>query len=351
MITVHGALYRNPQAWYRKTQTGVSLVELMVAVTISLLVLTALSAVFLSTTQSRNEMQKSTQQQESGRYASELIADNLKLAGYLAEFDSTPLTTPATLPDPCATKRADLLAAMPLHVQGVNDIASALGCTPDVKSGTDVLVVRRASTCAVGEAGCDGFLSGAFHFQASLCTPNDGSGAELAHAVNSDADYASYHFAFSDTQTDFTRRKTSCGATDFAAVYRYLVHIYYVANNNQSGDGIPTLKRAELGAGAFTVVPLVDGIENMQIEYGIDSAGNDGVPDSYTATPASTTDWRNTMAVSVHLLARNTLSTQGYKDNRSYTLGDKTIAATNDGYKRHVYSTTTQIVNPSWRRQ
>ncbi len=343
MISMHGVQYP-------KRQAGVSLVELMVAVTISLLVLTALSAVFLSTTQSRNEMQKSTQQQESGRYASELIADNVKMAGYLAEFDSTPLTTPATLPAPCATTRADLLAAMPLHVQGVNDISTALGCIPDVKTGTDVLVVRRASTCAVGAAGCDAFLAGAYHFQASLCTPNDGSGAELAHAVSTDADYATYYFAFSDTQADFTRRKTSCGATDFAAVYRYLVHIYYVANNNQTGDGIPTLKRAELGAGSFSVVPLVDGIENMQIQYGVDT-NNDGIPNSYTSSPATTADWRNTMAVTVHLLARNTSSTQGYSDNRSYTLGDKTVAATSDGYKRHVYSTTIQIVNPSWRRQ
>lgn len=333
-----------------KKQAGVSLVELMVAVTISLLVLIALSAVFLSTTQSRNEMQKSTQQQESGRYASELIADNVKMAGYLAEFDATPLTTPAVLPDPCAKTGADLLAALPMHVQGMNDISGALECTPDVKSGTDVLVVRRAATCAVGEAGCDGFLAGAYHFQASLCTPNDGSGAELAHAVNNDADYATYYFAFSNTEADFTRRKTSCGATDFAAVYRYLVHVYFVANNNQSGDGIPTLKRAELGAGAFTVVPLVDGIENMQIQYGVDS-NNDGIPNTYTSSPASTADWRNTMAVSVHLLARNTTSTQGYSDKNIYTLGDKVVAATNDSYKRHVYSTTTQIVNPSWRRQ
>lgn len=333
-----------------KKQAGVSLVELMIAVTISLLVLTALSAVFLSTTQSRNEMQKSMQQQESGRFASELIADNVKMAGYLAEFDSTPLTTPATLPAPCTTSRADLLAAMPLHVQGMNDISAALGCIPDAKDGTDVLVVRRASTCAVTDAGCDGFLAGAFHFQASLCTPNDGSGAELAHAVNNDADYATYHFAFSDTQADFTLRKTSCSSTALADIHRYLVHIYYVANNNQTGDGIPTLKRAELGAGAFTVVPLADGIENMQIQYGVDT-DNDGVPNSYTSSPASTADWRNTMAVSVHLLARNTTSTQGYSNNNSYTLGDKTVAATGDGYKRHVYSTTIQAVNPSWRRQ
>jgi len=334
----------------RSRQAGLSLVELMVAMTISLLVLTALSAIFISSSRSRNEMQKSTQQQESGRYAAELLADNLKMAGYLAEFDATPLTTPATLPDPCATTIANLLTAMPLHVQGVNDAADIPSCLTDVKSGTDIVVIRRASTCVAGVAGCPAFVDGEPHFQASLCTPNDGSGAELAHAISTDADYAAYHFALSTAAGDFTRHKTSCVATDFAAIQRYFVHIYFIANNNESGDGIPTLKRAELGAGAFSIVPLVDGIEDMQIQYGIDTDG-DGVPNSYKSAPADTAAWRNAMSATVHLLARNTTSSQGYTDSRVYKLGDKEVSAPNDGYKRHVYSATAQFVNPSWRRQ
>jgi len=334
----------------RSRQAGLSLVELMVALTISLLVLTALSAIFISSSRSRNEMQKSTQQQESGRYAAELLADNLKMAGYLAEFDATPLTTPATLPDPCATSIANLLTAMPLHVQGVNDATDIPSCLSDVKDGTDIVVIRRASTCVAGVAGCPAFVDGEPYFQASLCTPNDGSGAELAHAISTDADYATYHFALSTSASDFTRRKTSCVATDIAAIQRYFVQIYFIANNNESGDGIPTLKRAELGAGAFSIVPLVDGIEDMQIQYGVDTDG-DGVPNSYTSAPADTAAWRNAMSASVHLLARNSTSTQGYTDSRVYTLGDKEVSAPNDGYKRHVYSTTAQFVNPSWRRQ
>jgi type IV pilus assembly protein PilW len=341
-----------PNFTSRGRQNGLSLVELMVAVTISLLVLTALSAIFISSTRSRNEMQKSTQQQESGRYASQLLADNLKLGGYLAEFDSSPLTTPATLPDPCEKEVAKLLTALPLHVQGVNNAAAIPSCLSDadVKVGTDIVVVRRVSTCVAGAVGCAAFVEGEPHFQASLCTPTDSSGSELAHAINSDADYAAYHFALSTAAADFTRHKTSCVATDFAAIQRYLVHIYFIANNNEDGDGIPTLKRAELGTVNFNIVPLVDGIENMQIEYGVDS-DNDGVPNSYTSAPANTTDWRNTMSARVHLLARNTTSTTGYTDSRTYTLGDTEVAAPGDGYKRHVYSTTAQFVNPSWRRQ
>lgn len=340
----------SPKLISRQRQRGLSLIELMIAVTISLLVLTALTAIFISSTRSRNEMQKSTQQQESGRYASQLLADNLKLAGYLAEFDSTPLATPAALPDPCETATSGLLTALPMHVQGVNNAAAIPSCISDVKAGTDIVVVRRVSTCAAGATGCAAFVEGEPHFQASLCTPTDGSGGELAHAINTDADYAAYYFALSKVAADFKRHKTSCVATDFAAIQRYLVHIYFVANNNVDGDGIPTLKRAELGANQFNIVPLVDGIENMQVEYGVDS-DNDGVPNSYTSAPTSTADWRNVMSANVHLLARNTISTAGYSDTRTYTLGDTEVAAPADGYKRHVYSTTAQFVNPSWRRQ
>lgn len=334
-------------------QTGLSLIELMIALAIGLVVLAALTSVFVDSSRTRNEMQKSTQQQESGRYAVQLLSNNLMHAGYLAEFDQSPLTTPAALPDPCATAIADLLPALPLHVQGVNDGGTVPTCAPDHRAGTDIIVVRRASTCVAGVAGCNAFAAGIPHFQASLCTPTDGSNIELARTMNNDADYAAHYFALSGTATAFTRRKTNCGdptiATNLADIHRYLVHIYFIANNNTSGDGIPTLKRAELGSGIFTVVPLVDGIENMQIEYGIDT-NNDGIPNTYTSAPVDTAAWRNAMTARIHLLARNTTATPGYTDNRSYTLGDENVAAPGDRYKRHVYSTTVQFINPSWRR-
>lgn len=334
----------------RTRQTGLSLVELMVAVTISLLVLTALSGIFIATTKSRNEMQKSTQQQESGRYASQLLTDNLKLAGYFAEFDPTPLTTPSSLPDPCANNSADLLAAMALHVQGVDDGGATPTCLSDVKTGTDIVVVRRVSSCTVNDAGCNGFATGSYHFQASLCSPSDGSGTELAHAITSEVDYATHYFRLSTNPDDFKLRRTSCISTDIADIRRYLIHIYFIANNNNEGDGIPTLKRAELGASKFDIVPLVDGVENMQIEYGVDG-NDDGSPDLYTASPTDTTAWRNVMAVRIHLLTRSIDATQGYRDSKTYVLGDKTIPAAEDSFKRHVYSTTVQLINPSWRRQ
>lgn len=335
-------------------QHGLTIVEFTIAIALGLMIIAALLTIFANSSRSRTELQKSSQQKENGRYAAQLLADNLALAGYLAEFDPTVLTSPATLPDPCATGDTDLLDAMPLHVQGVDNAVSTPNCLTDVKANTDILVIRRASTCASGAADCDPFNAAQAHFQASSCRPTDGSFAELAAPTNNNAAYATNHFTLGTLdQGAFTKRKVDCINGNFADISRYLVQIYFVANNNQPGDGIPTLKHWELGTG---IVPLVDGIENLQIEYGIDN-DNNGTPDTWTPAPATIQNWRDAMAVRINVLARNTTATTGYVDSRSYTLGRDesgtpvTVGPFGDEYKRHVYTTTSRLTNPSWRRQ
>jgi type IV pilus assembly protein PilW len=111
------------------------------------------------------------------------------------------------------------------------------------------------------------------------------------------------------------------------------------------------------GAATFTLTPLVEGIENLQIDYGIDTDG-DGAPDSYTTgtyssgtTAMTTSDWANVVATRVSLLARNNEATAGYTDTKTYTLGSTTIAAANDAYKRHVFTQLVRLINPSGRRE
>mgnify|MGYP000505809460 CR=1 FL=1 len=68
------------------------------------------------------------------------------------------------------------------------------------------------------------------------------------------------------------------------------------------------------------ITPLVDGIENLQIDYGVDT-NSDGNADSYAADPASVTNWSNVVSVQIHLLARNTETSLGYTDTKTYNLG------------------------------
>lgn len=340
---------------------GFTLVEFMIASALGLLVLASLAAVFANSSRARAELEKSGQMISNGRSALELMNEDLRMAGYMAEFDTTVLSSPATLPSGvqiCPTSAGvvdldELKSAMMLHVQGINNVTgTGYPCLSDVKSGTDIVLVRRASSCTTAEATCQ---TGPF-VQASLCAePAVGAAnLELSFVPTTNAEYAAHYFQLGSSTGAMTLHKSDC--TTLNDVYQYQVHIYFVANNHETGDGIPTLKRAQLNETNFTIVPLVEGVENMQIEYGLDSTAT-GVPASYVTDPAdgvsasvAVENWRSVVGAKVHLLMRNTLSSGGYTDSRTYKLGDVTVTAPNDAYKRRVYSTTVRFAGPAWRR-
>lgn len=336
-------------------QTGTSLIELMISVTIGLMVLAGLAAVFASSSAANAEIERANRQIENGRYAMQLLTDDLEHAGYLGEFDPTVLKTPTAIPDPCLFAVSDLNAALPFHVQGYSNSGATppIACLSDIKLGTDILIIRRASTCIAGIGDCDSPLDGVPYFQASLCT----SLTQLRS--NNVADFYSLDTALSN----FNRLQQDCATK--AALRRYYIHIYFIANNDSTGDGIPTLKRLEVGSKAGAIgdpVPLVEGIENLKLEYGID-ATNSGTPSIYSVDPGlynSCTgvtcgeNWRNVTSVKVILLAKNTKPTPGYNDTKTYQLGTgvaNRFGPFNDTYKRHVYQAAVQLRNVSQRRE
>lgn len=345
----------------KNRQSGLSIVEMMISITLGLIILAGLTAIFVSNSRARTEIERTNRQIENGRYALQLLSDDVRLAGYYAEFDpSAPpgLSLPSTLPDPCATDLASLNNALPLHVQGYDNVTTTTFPTwtcpispSDVKPGTDILVIRRSSTCAAGVGDCDpvnGNLQP--YFQASLCS----NAAELDFPIVNNSSYLGHYYRLDTNPADMTLHNRNC--TTIAALHRYLTHIYFIANNNNPGDGIPTLKRAELGPGpAFAIVPLVDGIQDLQLQYGIDSPVVDGAPDSYNAAPVSTSDWNAVVSVKINLLARNTEATSHYSTTKTYMLGyDANGALITDGpytdsYKRHAYQSEVRINNVAGR--
>jgi type IV pilus assembly protein PilW len=66
----------------RRRQSGVSLIELMVSVTLGLLILSGVLIVFVNASAARNEVERTSRQIENGRYASELLSEDLRLAGF-----------------------------------------------------------------------------------------------------------------------------------------------------------------------------------------------------------------------------------------------------------------------------
>jgi type IV pilus assembly protein PilW len=145
-----------------------------------------------------------------------------------------------------------------------------------------------------------------------------------------------------------------------ANITPFYVQIYFVSTcsgtdcSAAGANSIPTLKRIDVTPAGTALTPIVDGVENLQFDFGVDATlPMNGAPDSYEHTPLTMTQWQNVMSVRVHLLARNLDATAGYSDPKTYQLGPEVVvpASGDASYKRHAYSELVRLNNPSGRRE
>lgn len=162
---------------------GLSLIELMIAIAIGMVIIAALLALFVNVTRTNNEMTKMNRQIENGRFAIQLLQDDVVHAGYwgshVPDFDDltsvvAPLAAPNAIPDPCLDyaswtdqHRANLI--------GIPVQASIGSCgvvtNQQANNGvlTDTLVVRYAQPCEAGVGTCEADAAGKLYFQSTLC--------------------------------------------------------------------------------------------------------------------------------------------------------------------------------------
>ena len=356
-------------------QAGLSLIELMIAMALGLIIMIGVGSLFVSSSRSNAELQKSAQQIENGRYATEILTDELKHAGFFGEFFAS--IAPGGTPDPCETNNAATLydaMAFPVQAYRAPNFATrpviagttcgALISNANLAPGSDVIVVRRASTAPLANGAIA--VSGEPYLQANSLSAEIqfGNGAAFTYTAMRKAD---------GTATTILD-KTALRA---APTRKYEVRVYFIAPCSQGSgangicavgdDTIPTLKRLELkavgGVREMAIVPMVEGIEYLKAEWGIDdepvainaSTGmtGDGVVESYQDAPTAA-ELTNAVAAKLFVLARNTEPSSDYVDDKTYTLGNvagTTTAATNDRFKRHVFGTDVRMMNLGGRKE
>lgn len=381
----------NPSGYAIKSlryQRGVTLLEWMVSITIGLILLAALTTLIAQQSSTQAELEKSSRQIENGRYAMQLLNDDIQMAGYYGEFSNVAsLAPPPATSDACSTTAANLAALMAWPVQGYDQPSTTTRPTciniANHVSGTDILVVRRVQpdtplTPALTSASAATAAGGRVYLQTGLTA----SGLAFEKRLATGATTVEFNL---QTQAKSATATVSAVPAKPALLREFLVHIYYVspcsvmANNitcartDDEGKPIPTLKMLELSADGNTTrmknISLVEGIENMQIDYGIDT-NNDGAPDGQfvattppVAAPADPAQWANVVALRVHLLARSNESSPGYVDSKTYAMGfsnagtAQTVTPATDLYgnnvrshKRRLFSQLIRAVNPSSRR-
>lgn len=327
---------------------GVSLVELMVAMTIGLVILASVSAVFVNSKSNYVSQESASRLQETARFATYFLMKDLRLAGYYGCHDDITSVNnrlagapvrfnPA---NPIEGNRAGTTNWFPSNVatdfttSGTAVTALAADCPNKVGgrcTGSDAVTVRFAdpdtkdpATNTVTTLSSNMVGTGDTIKISATSASNFSSGNIIMVADCSTADIvqvtgvvgtAISHVGSSGTpgNTDANLLHAySAPPTSSTDVMRYAVHRYYIGTGS---SGHPALFRQNvLGSSSAAVntptEEMVEGVESMQVLYGLDTDTTpDQNPNAYlqpdnAALAATAANWAKVTSVRLVLTVR-----------------------------------------------
>lgn len=347
-------------------QQGVSIVELIVAMALSLILTLGVSQIYLSSKQTYRLQEAQSRVQENGRYALNVLAMYIRQAGYMGcpssditprVIANTPLGADGITPNNAVTgyEGGSGGSWTPTPMTGWPAVPS--GSLVPV-TGTDIITVQFAQSCGAYLTSPalmstqDPIVSIASKNTCSISPANtvlvlaDCNGIDVFRA---DAVTAGANPNVKITGTDNnTQRHFSSDHNIDADVKVFNSHTYFIASFN----GEPTLYKRENSDGS-SAQPLVEGVEDMQILYGVDKDPSDCAVDQYYKANneylSVPDNWAYVTAVRVDLLLRSSgedgvqVSTMTKNPCTGATLTDAQLA---DKRLRKCFSTTINLRNP-----
>lgn len=341
---------------------GFTLVELLIAITLGLLVLGGVVLVFQSNSQNYRQNEALASLQDNARYALDVLGRDLSMAGYwggIGLAESTQLigvsagALAAVAPGDCGPAGENpapflLNTGRPLEFRdhlASTAITAQFRCLANVQANTDVVMIRRAAGRASVEVP-DGGFGGTFTELNRVYLKTNKTAGVLFYQTAAD-----FNLATPADCTDNEGNATICPPTDAPVqIYAFVPHIYYIRNFSFSeGDGIPALARRAListegAAPTMQEELLAPGVEDLQIEWGIDS-NNDLIIDRYSSTPTFEELAFNVQTARIHLLVR--ASTPGSNltgDTKTFELGNAP-PRTLSGVLRRSFTATVTLRN------
>jgi len=283
-----------------RREEGISLVELLVALVITLILTAGVISIFTGSQVAYRFNDAMSRVQENGRYAVNVLSHDVRMAGYAgcARTGTVPISNIANPP-----ALGDFDPA--LQVEGMDDVSSGtmIG-TREVLTGTDVLILRGGSD-AVGQlnaqkvenanaqldSNAGGWVAGDV-LMVSDCTAID---IFRATNVSSGASGTTIAHASSMNTQNFLSKVYFQGAE----VMAYRERSYFVAFRDASTP-VPSLYRR---IGQANSEELVEGVEDLQILYGVDTSANLQV-DAYmnAGEVAAANRWQDVLSVRLSML-------------------------------------------------
>jgi len=350
-------------------ERGLSLIELLVALTIGTVLIAGAVYVFSQTRSTHAVSDTIARLQENGRYVFSVLEPDIQLAGYYG-FSNSPLDFQYIRNGSTSTGRhaADMQTAdtavegidethkcgnnyavnLLATVEGTNNGYTLGASCPALAGGAadeaDTLTVRRSS--GPPDAAND---------------PGVPTAGRLQLLVNRLSPTNQYVLADGSLPGSTTLKAGLVQMRDL------IVRTYYISKDSTNPDakGLPALRVKSLTDGpGFTDEEVMRGVEDLQVQFGIDTGDydgdgaidpgldedNDNIPDiargiaTRYVNPDKLPVGFQVVAVRVWVLLRAENPELGYVDKRTYKYADREYAV-DDHYRRVLMSRTIQLRN------
>ena len=303
---------------------GYSLIEMMIAMVLGLILVAGMFTIYSTNIQSQANQQLLGRLQENGRYVLDIISRDIRRAGYFSgnvKVDLVGGSAGISMSQAsCSDTNSTWSRMIGQPIFGLNDTNVGYDCIADADYlRGDVLTVRYANSAEAAT-----FSANRPYIRASLF------GGRL----------------FEGTDEPLN------SLTVFPQSTRAIVaHTYFVgptADTCRDGNSIPGLFWKTIGDdGLPTTELLVAGIDNFQIQYGIDTTGDTSVNQYHNADTISSNaalEFNQVVAIKVWVLAGTGCADIPVLKTANFAIGGETYT-TSDLAIRQLYSTTISLRN------
>jgi len=372
-------------------QTGLSLIELMIAMVVGLVLMAGVLSIFISSRSGYGANTAGAQVQEYGRFALDFMRNNVRMTSYMG---CTTIARSNTILNPVGQLYNFLLPVYGYEYNGT-DPATATSASPYViTSETPAgVALNTGSWTPVGDSTTDVTPAGS-NPGAELTNAVPGSDALVLLSASGDPVYltapsagstlavttsttlatgqlavisdcvksTAFQVGTSDNTTPGIltigslapgpgnyQNNFSVGYQSGSQVLAANVMVYYVG---QDVDNSPALFQAQLQPNGSFAKPqvIVPGVENMQVLYGVDTTGGSTLtsPNQYltAAQVDATNNWANVLSVQLGLLVRSSTGAVPLPAAApTFDLLNSYITAPRDTRLRHVFTTTIYLRN------
>ena len=317
-------------------QRGVGLIEIMIAMVLGLLLLNGVIQIFIANKQSYRTSEELGRMQENTRYATYILAKDIRKAGYWGCVSSSPVNHLNADPD------VDFSGYAIEGTEGASNTPDTIILRGAYSSGIRVVSPWMPNASGTLKLSTGNGLAKGDIIIVSDCTSSDviqisGPNADTPDQTGS----INHNIGAAITPGNATQAlsKEYHGDSSISKA----MQITYSIQTGASGN--PALfKKINTDAAE----EIVEGIESLQVQYGRDT-DSDGVANLYTTADNITgVQWEDVVSIRLGLLIRTIEEVAPTTDTSTYTLAGATIDSSvhsQGKYQRYIALTTIKLRN------